>query len=200
VDLRRSAWGQSAACGPMVRGAVVLPHGTGSRRVLVFAKGERPGGAAGADLVGEVDRDEGPGRSADFDRVIATPDMMGLVESSAHPGPRGLMPNPARDRHVRCEDGGHRAKAGRWSTGRGGTCTPGSAVLSRSAGTNATRRPRARARCPTAGHLSAEHHPSSTMGPECASIPPLQQKSRRRGSHGTIRKGDRVASVRRFDG
>jgi large subunit ribosomal protein L1 len=83
----------------MVRGAVVLPHGTGqSLRVLVFAKGEKAkeAEAAGADMVGEADLvnkvQEG---FMDFDRVIATPDMMGLVGKLGRIlGPRGLMPNP----------------------------------------------------------------------------------------------------------
>src|SRR5262249_9867272 len=83
----------------MVRGAVVLPHGTGqSLRVLVFAKGEKAkeAEAAGADLVGEADLvnkvQEG---FMDFDRVIATPDMMGLVGKLGRIlGPPGLMPNP----------------------------------------------------------------------------------------------------------
>ncbi len=83
----------------MVRGAVVLPHGTGqSLRVLVFAKGEKAkeAEAAGADLVGENDLvtkvQEG---FLDFDRVIATPDMMGVVGKLGRVlGPRGLMPNP----------------------------------------------------------------------------------------------------------
>jgi len=83
----------------MVRGAVVLPHGTGQAlRVLVFAKGEKAkeAEAAGADLVGEADLvtkvQEG---FMDFDRVIATPDMMGLVGKLGRIlGPRGLMPNP----------------------------------------------------------------------------------------------------------
>jgi large subunit ribosomal protein L1 len=83
----------------MVRGAVVMPHGTGqSLRVLVFAKGEKAkeAEAAGADFVGEADLvnkvQEG---FMDFDRVIATPDMMGLVGKLGRIlGPRGLMPNP----------------------------------------------------------------------------------------------------------
>jgi large subunit ribosomal protein L1 len=83
----------------MVRGAVVLPYGTGqSLRVLVFAKGEKAkeAEAAGADVVGEADLvnkvQEG---FMDFDRVIATPDMMGLVGKLGRIlGPRGLMPNP----------------------------------------------------------------------------------------------------------
>lgn len=83
----------------MVRGAIVLPHGTGkSARVAVFAKGEKQTEAtnAGADFVGEADLakkiEEG---FMDFDTVIATPDMMGVVGRLGKVlGPRGLMPNP----------------------------------------------------------------------------------------------------------
>lgn len=83
----------------MVRGAVVLPHGTGkANRVLVFAKGEKVSEAegAGADFVGGDDFvakiNEG---WLDFDTVIATPDMMGQVGRLGRVlGPRGLMPNP----------------------------------------------------------------------------------------------------------
>ncbi|NNB95486.1 50S ribosomal protein L1 [Corallococcus exiguus] len=83
----------------MVRGAVVLPHGTGATvRVAVFAKGERATEAtnAGADIVGAEDLqkriEEG---FLDFDTVIATPDMMGIVGRLGKVlGPRGLMPNP----------------------------------------------------------------------------------------------------------
>jgi large subunit ribosomal protein L1 len=83
----------------MVRGALVLPHGTGqSVRVLVFAKGdkEREAREAGADFAGSDDMvakvSEG---FLDFDRVIATPDMMGAVGKLGRVlGPRGLMPNP----------------------------------------------------------------------------------------------------------
>jgi len=83
-----------------VRGAVVLPHGTGkTRRVLVFAKGEKIKEAeeAGADFVGAEDmvakiQQEG---WLDFDVAIATPDMMSLVGRLGRIlGPRGLMPNP----------------------------------------------------------------------------------------------------------
>ena len=84
----------------MVRGAVVLPHGTGkSVRILVFAKGDKETEAkeAGADFVGADElaqkiQNEG---WLDFDRVIATPDMMGVVGRLGRVlGPRGLMPNP----------------------------------------------------------------------------------------------------------
>jgi len=84
----------------MVRGAIVLPHGIGKdTRVLVFAKGakENEAKAAGADFVGGEDlakkiTDEG---WLDFERVIATPDMMSVVGRLGKVlGPRGLMPNP----------------------------------------------------------------------------------------------------------
>jgi large subunit ribosomal protein L1 len=83
----------------MVRGSVVLPHGLGkSIRVLVFAKGEKEKEAleAGADVVGSDDIVEKiKGGWLDFDRVIATPDMMGSVGKLGKIlGPRGLMPNP----------------------------------------------------------------------------------------------------------
>jgi large subunit ribosomal protein L1 len=84
----------------MVRGAIVLPHGTGSDvRILVFAKGDKEQEArdAGADFVGGQElaqkiQDDG---WMEFDRVIATPDMMGVVGRLGRVlGPRGLMPNP----------------------------------------------------------------------------------------------------------
>jgi large subunit ribosomal protein L1 len=83
----------------MVRGALVLPHGTGKGvRVAVFARGEKEKAArdAGADIVGGEDLaakiTEG---NIEFDRVIATPDMMGIVGKLGRVlGPRGLMPNP----------------------------------------------------------------------------------------------------------
>ena len=83
----------------MVRGALVLPNGTGKKvRVLVFAKGEKEKEAleAGADLAGadELVQKVQEGM-LDFDRVIATPDMMGQVGKLGRIlGPRGLMPNP----------------------------------------------------------------------------------------------------------
>ena len=83
----------------MVRGAIVLPNGTGKTvRVLVFARGEKEKEAleAGADIAGGDDLvakvQEG---FLDFDRVIATPDLMGAVGKLGRVlGPRGLMPNP----------------------------------------------------------------------------------------------------------
>lgn len=83
----------------MVRGSVVLPNGLGKAvRVLVFAKGEKEKEAldAGADLVGNDDVIERIKEGwLEFDRVIATPDMMGAVGKIAKIlGPRGLMPNP----------------------------------------------------------------------------------------------------------
>jgi large subunit ribosomal protein L1 len=83
----------------MVRGALVLPHGTGKNvRVLVFAKGEKEREAreAGADFSGSDDLVAKVAEGfLDFDRVIATPDMMGTVGKLGRVlGPRGLMPNP----------------------------------------------------------------------------------------------------------
>jgi large subunit ribosomal protein L1 len=83
----------------MVRGVVNLPNGTGKNlRVAVFAKGPKAdeARAAGADIVGENDLFETVNSGKiDFDRLIATPDMMGLVGRLGKVlGPRGLMPNP----------------------------------------------------------------------------------------------------------
>ena len=83
-----------------VRGAIVLPNGTGKTvRVLVFAKGERAdqARAAGAEFVGDTDLVEKIQKENwfDFDVVIATPDMMGTIGRLGRVlGPKGLMPNP----------------------------------------------------------------------------------------------------------
>lgn len=82
-----------------VRGAIALPHGLGKNvRVIVFAKGpkEAEAKAAGADFVGAEDLVQKITEGwLDFDKAIATPDMMGMVSKVAKIlGPRGLMPNP----------------------------------------------------------------------------------------------------------
>jgi large subunit ribosomal protein L1 len=83
----------------MVKGSVVLPHGIGKKvRVLVFAKGEKEKEAidAGADIVGAEDLVDRISKGwLDFDKAVATPDIMGLVGKLGKIlGPRGLMPNP----------------------------------------------------------------------------------------------------------
>ena len=100
VDLAISLGVDPRHADQMVRGAIVLPHGIGkTTRVLVFAKGskEKEARDAGADFVGGEDlakkiQEEG---WLDFERVIATPDMMSVVGRLGKVlGPRGLMPNP----------------------------------------------------------------------------------------------------------
>jgi large subunit ribosomal protein L1 len=83
----------------MVRGTVVLPHGTGKKvRVLAFAKGQKEKEAldAGADFAGGEDLIEKVSKGwLEFDKAVATPDIMGLVSKLGKIlGPRGLMPNP----------------------------------------------------------------------------------------------------------
>jgi large subunit ribosomal protein L1 len=83
----------------VVRGAVILPHGIGKQvKVLVFAKGEKEREAreAGADEIGAEDMIEKITKGwMDFERVVATPDLMGMVGKIGKIlGPRGLMPNP----------------------------------------------------------------------------------------------------------
>ena len=91
-----------------VRGAIVLPNGTGkTARVLVFAKGDKADAAreAGADFVGDMDMVEKIQKENwfDFDVVVASPDMMGVVGRLGKLlGPKGLMPSPqGRHRHSR---------------------------------------------------------------------------------------------------
>jgi large subunit ribosomal protein L1 len=99
VDLAVRLGVNPAHAEQMVRGSVVLPNGLGKAvRVLVFAKGEKEKEAleAGADFIGNDEIIEKiKGGWLEFDRVIATPDMMGAVGKIGKIlGPRGLMPNP----------------------------------------------------------------------------------------------------------
>ena len=100
VELHVRLGGDSRHADQQVRGAVVLPHGTGkTKRVLVFAKGPKAdeATAAGADFVGAEDMVQKIQSENwfDFDVVVATPDMMGVVGRLGRVlGPKGLMPNP----------------------------------------------------------------------------------------------------------
>ena len=98
VHIRTGCDGRHAE--QQIRGAVVLPNGTGKTvKVLVFAKGDKlsEAEAAGADYVGEMDLVEKIQKENwfDFDVVVATPDMMGVVGRLGKVlGPKGLMPSP----------------------------------------------------------------------------------------------------------
>jgi len=99
VDLAMNLGVDPKKSDQMLRGSVVLPHGLGKKiRVLAFVKGEKAVEAknAGADYVGAEDLVEKiNGGWLDFDKVVATPDIMGLVGKLGKIlGPRGLMPNP----------------------------------------------------------------------------------------------------------
>jgi large subunit ribosomal protein L1 len=99
VDLAMNLGVDPKKSDQMLRGSVVLPHGLGKKiRVLAFVKGEKALEAknAGADYVGAEDLVEKiNGGWLDFDKVVATPDIMGLVGKLGKIlGPRGLMPNP----------------------------------------------------------------------------------------------------------
>ena len=100
VELHMKLGVDSRHADQQVRGAIVLPHGTGkTQRVLVFAKGDKAeeAKAAGADYVGEMDLVEKIQKENwfDFDVVVATPDMMGVVGRLGKVlGPKGLMPSP----------------------------------------------------------------------------------------------------------
>ncbi len=100
VELHMKLGVDSRHADQQVRGAIVLPHGTGKQvRVLVFAKGPKAeeAAAAGAEYVGAEDMVEKITKENffDYDVVIATPDMMGIVGRLGKIlGPKGLMPNP----------------------------------------------------------------------------------------------------------
>ena len=100
VELHMKLGVDSRHADQQVRGAIVLPHGTGkTQRVLVFAKGDKAeeAKAAGADYVGDMDLVERIQKENwfDFDVVVATPDMMGVVGRLGKVlGPKGLMPSP----------------------------------------------------------------------------------------------------------
>ena len=100
VEAHIKLGGDSRHADQQVRGAIVLPHGTGkTKKVLVFAKGEKAkeAEAAGADFVGAEDLVQKIQKENwfDFDVVVATPDMMGVVGRLGRVlGPKGLMPNP----------------------------------------------------------------------------------------------------------
>ena len=100
VELHVNLGVDSRHADQQVRGAIVLPHGTGrTQRVLVFAKGDKAEAAkaAGADFVGEMDMVQKIQQENwfDYDVVVASPDMMGVVGRLGKIlGPKGLMPSP----------------------------------------------------------------------------------------------------------
>jgi large subunit ribosomal protein L1 len=99
IDIVINTGIDAAQTDQLIRGMVSMPHGTGKKvTVIVFAKGDKATEAqkAGADLVGAEDLAEKiNGGFTDFDRCIATPDMMGIVGKLGKVlGPKGLMPNP----------------------------------------------------------------------------------------------------------
>ena len=100
VELHVKLGVDSRHAAQQVRGAIVLPHGTGkTQRLLVFAKGDKAEAAkaAGADFVGEMDLVEKIQKENwfDYDVVVASPDMMGVVGRLGKVlGPKGLMPSP----------------------------------------------------------------------------------------------------------
>ena len=185
----------------MVRGGIVLPHGTGkTMRILVFAKGdkEKEAQAAGADHVGADDLAKRIQEGwLDFDRVIATPDMMGVVGRLGRVlGPRGLMPNPklgtvtmdvasrrrraeVREGRIPRREGRHRPRVGRQEV-----VQRGSARRQRD---GADRRPGARQARFGQGHLSQEDLDLDHDGSGPAHRPVLGRGHEGRVSRGALR-------------
>ena len=177
----------------MVRGAIVLPNGTGKTvRVLVFARGEKEKEAldAGADIAGGDDLvakvQEG---FLDFDRVIATPDMMGAVGKLGRVlGPRGLMPNPKVGTVTfDVTNAVKEAKAGKveYRVDKAASCTAASAEIrsteqAQRERDGAHRRAAREEAVDRQGHLPAQHHALDHDGPRC----PHRHHQRRRQDGG----------------